>query len=407
MSGRLRTFLARPGVGIGALAATGAGLALADAGAHPRLELASLALLPAALMHVLLTFPSAGAVARQAGGVIPTLYAACAVLAVIGVRAVPGRPALNEAVAAVAAVLAFAAALALAVRLARAWSSGRRSAEGTSAQLALAGGAFAALALTARAGSGDPAWGAIAAAAPPLFLWAALARRESPGAGARAPAGLADGAQPLSLEQLARGMAHMTLKPVTAVADQLRALALRAGDRQTRGELETAVELMVQVQRMVRDVLDLSRARTGSMHRRLSAARVLEQAVADVRVRFPSASIEVTSEEATVRGDEVALRCLLINLLENAAEAGSAPARVRVRAQCRDGRYEIAVSDEGGGIAPGMRERLFQPFETSKPRGTGLGLAVALEICRAHGGTLVEEPAPGGAHFRVSLPIGA
>lgn len=398
----LRRVLAPPGAGVAALALAGAGLAAADAAGGERLRLASLALLPAALVHVLLTFPRAGVIATQAPGAIPALYALLGALAVIGIRSVPGLPALGQAVESVALVFVAAASGALIARLAHGL---RRSTARVGALGPLAGAALSIVALTVRGWRGDAAWSALAAVALPLGLWLGTERsaRVQPAFAAREDAAREETS--LSLERLARGMAHTTLKPVTAVAEQLRALSSRAGDASTRAELAAAAELMEQVRRMVRDLLDLSRARSGVGRRRLSAARVVDQAVADVRARYPGASIERAGDDATLHGDEVALRCMLINLLENAAEAGEPAARVCIRARRVEGRLEIEVTDQGPGIAPEMRPRLFEPFESSKPRGTGLGLAVAREICQAHGGVLFEEPAPEGACFRLRLPI--
>jgi signal transduction histidine kinase len=65
----------------------------------------------------------------------------------------------------------------------------------------------------------------------------------------------------------------------------------------------------------------------------------------------------------------------------------------------------VTVRDSGSGLDAEARERLFEPFFTNKPRGTGLGLAVSQAIARAHGGEIVAEPpAQGGACFTLRLP---
>jgi signal transduction histidine kinase len=65
----------------------------------------------------------------------------------------------------------------------------------------------------------------------------------------------------------------------------------------------------------------------------------------------------------------------------------------------------VTVSDNGPGIAPNIRERLFMPFASARRGGTGLGLAIARELARAHGGDLVlAESGAGGTRFRLTIP---
>jgi two-component system sensor histidine kinase PilS (NtrC family) len=97
------------------------------------------------------------------------------------------------------------------------------------------------------------------------------------------------------------------------------------------------------------------------------------------------------------------------NLLVNAAQAIREAGRAgTIRASCEpaaDGGAVLAVADDGPGIAPAARARIFTPFFTTKPRGTGLGLAVVQRIVDAHGGSVGLDSTPGlGARFTVRLP---
>ena len=109
---------------------------------------------------------------------------------------------------------------------------------------------------------------------------------------------------------------------------------------------------------------------------------------------------------ASVQGDELQLRQIFVNLIMNAVQALDAGGRVTVRLRVRGDHHVIEVSDDGPGIAPSDRERIFHAFFTTKPRGegTGLGLSTARRIAELHGGglELVDTDGPGST-FRVRL----
>ena len=101
-------------------------------------------------------------------------------------------------------------------------------------------------------------------------------------------------------------------------------------------------------------------------------------------------------------------KSLLVGLLSNAVEATPPGGEITVRAQAADGGIELAVADRGAGIAPELRSRVFEPFFTTRPNGTGLGLAVARQIVEAHGGRIdVRDRPGGGACFTIRLPAAA
>jgi len=106
-----------------------------------------------------------------------------------------------------------------------------------------------------------------------------------------------------------------------------------------------------------------------------------------------------------LRADEVMLRRVMDNLIKNAMEAIThPPGAVLLSASVpAAGKVSIVVEDTGAGIAPGLE--VFKLFETTKPAGTGIGLAVALQMIAAHGGTIAHSPrAGGGTRFVIELP---
>jgi signal transduction histidine kinase len=106
-----------------------------------------------------------------------------------------------------------------------------------------------------------------------------------------------------------------------------------------------------------------------------------------------------------VRADPDLVCQVLLGLLANAAEVVPAGGEVALEARPAADEVELAVADSGPGVAPELRERVFEPFFTTRPRGTGLGLAVARQIVEAHGGRIaVGERPGGGARFVIRLP---
>jgi two-component system, NtrC family, nitrogen regulation sensor histidine kinase NtrY len=113
--------------------------------------------------------------------------------------------------------------------------------------------------------------------------------------------------------------------------------------------------------------------------------------------------------------DRQLLRRVLINLVRNAAQAiqgqkrteGEGPGRIVVRAENLPDGYAIVVEDNGPGVPEPMRERVFDPYVTSKEDGDGLGLAIAKKIVVEHGGALTVERSRdlGGAAFTLRLPL--
>jgi signal transduction histidine kinase len=131
---------------------------------------------------------------------------------------------------------------------------------------------------------------------------------------------------------------------------------------------------------------------------------------------FQRSGIEVTwlpgCPQDEVMADPKRLKGVLLNLFVNAIEAQ--PTGGAMRVSTRVGRHDggptidVVVADAGPGVAASIRDRIFQPFFTTKPSGSGIGLAISREALRAHSGELVLDypstPAS-GATFRLILPL--
>jgi len=155
----------------------------------------------------------------------------------------------------------------------------------------------------------------------------------------------------------------------------------------------------------------LRAARTGQVvPARVDLRRVLEQAMRGAAPSFTerSATLEPLAADATaeVVGDASALEHLFLNLLINAGQALAAGGRAHVEVGSENGQALVRVVDTGAGIPGDQLASLGQPFNTTKPYGTGLGVPIARRIALAHGGELRVDSVPhAGTTATVQLPL--
>jgi two-component system, NtrC family, sensor histidine kinase HydH len=134
-----------------------------------------------------------------------------------------------------------------------------------------------------------------------------------------------------------------------------------------------------------------------------SAIELIEKSAGRARVRIAS---DLAPELPRALADPVHVHQALVNVLLNGVQAMPEGGLLEVETGLAGGALEIRVRDHGAGLPEGPVERLFEPYFTTKPGGSGLGLAVSRQIARAHGGSLAaENVAGGGALFRLSLPL--
>jgi two-component system, NtrC family, sensor histidine kinase HydH len=120
------------------------------------------------------------------------------------------------------------------------------------------------------------------------------------------------------------------------------------------------------------------------------------------------ALVRAVEPDLRVSGDESRLREVVMNLMLNALDASQRGGEVRTGARrLGPSEVELWVEDDGVGVTPELREKVFQPFFTTKARGSGLGLAIVHAIVTQHGGSVrMESSAKGGAAVRLRLPAG-
>lgn len=215
---------------------------------------------------------------------------------------------------------------------------------------------------------------------------------------------------------------------VTTLLDELRGKtydgqAVALGDESRREMLEVIDEESDRLNRFVEGLIELARIEAGELRLRLRWGAVDEVVAAALARAEPLTkghriSVEVEDELPVVRVDPHAVAEVIYTLVDNAAKYSPPGTTIRVAAARAEGEMiSIAVEDEGQGIAPGIRERVFDKFfratrdgdtGSHHPAGTGMGLAIARGIVEAHGGRIWVEGRAGAVGTRVvfTLPIG-
>jgi two-component system sensor histidine kinase PilS (NtrC family) len=207
-----------------------------------------------------------------------------------------------------------------------------------------------------------------------------------------------------SMGRLTASIAHEVRNPLSAIGHAASLLAEDLnGPAETR-LLRIVGDNVARVNRMVEDILKLSRkvqpgsepVRLGLFLAELKAEFTETHGLADDMVWIGG------SGDRTVRFDGLHLREVLVNLLGNAVRyASGQPASIRVFPVLdATGRVELHVQDDGPGITPEVRAHLFEPFYTTSSKGTGLGLYLARELCLNNGAMLDYEYRLGGSDGR-------
>lgn len=141
----------------------------------------------------------------------------------------------------------------------------------------------------------------------------------------------------------------------------------------------------------------------------LSLNQLVQDITGTISDRLKDSDSHITYQgfenDAVMRGNPMALENAILNLVENALAAIPAQAVIRIGLDKIDKQFVLTIEDNGPGIAPELREQIFDPFFSTKNQGTGLGLAIVLSVIKAHGGDIqISDSSLGGAKFLVHLP---
>ena len=206
----------------------------------------------------------------------------------------------------------------------------------------------------------------------------------------------------VALGSMSSVMAHELRNPLASLKGHAQLLVEDIVDDKQRARAERVVSEAERLEQLTTSLLDF--VRDGPIElASVTPAELVAQSLEDL----PKARVEVELSRApsSLRIDGVRLARAVHNLVDNALQATPAGKNVELGIEHEGKETRISVRDGGPGLPPGFETQIFEPFITTRVRGTGLGLAVARRIAEQHGGTLTGGNHPsGGAIFELRFP---
>jgi len=218
--------------------------------------------------------------------------------------------------------------------------------------------------------------------------------------------------QQASLDELTATFAHEIRNPIAAA----RSLVQQMGEDPTSQEnveyAKVAIDELARVERSVRHLLTYAKEEDYKFDN-VNLASVLDAALTQMKAKLEMGAVAVSRSYIggpTVRADADKLRQVFSNIIDNAIDAMANVAegrKLELSIQSnRAGLATVRIRDNGCGIADDKLAKIFNPFYTSKPNGTGLGMAVAKKVIDAHRGAIdVQSQMGAGTEFAISLPL--
>ena len=214
--------------------------------------------------------------------------------------------------------------------------------------------------------------------------------------------------------EVARRLAHEIKNPLTPIQLSAERLQFKLADKLANGDADmlargtqTIINQVQAMKRMVDDFRDYARLPAPEV-----APLDLNALIREVLGLYESSSASIDTELAddlgAILGDATQLRQIIHNLLRNAEDAleGRAGARIVIRTQQDNRHARLSLADNGPGFPVDLLPRIFEPYVTTKARGTGLGLPIVKKIVDEHQGSIEISNAPeGGARIDIRLPL--
>jgi len=223
---------------------------------------------------------------------------------------------------------------------------------------------------------------------------------------------LVQSAKMAAIGKLAAGVAHEINNPLTGIlTNSSLMLEDLAADDPRRDDLQTVVSETLRCRKIVKALLDFAR-QTRPQKAAIVPNQVVEDVLALVRNQASFRNVRVTlaldPALPPIMADGDQLRQVVLNIVLNAADAMPEGGELRIASRLGESRdtIELSITDTGPGIPAEIRDRLFEPFFSTKKTGTGLGLSIAYGLVEQHRGTIRMDGGPGrGTTFLITLPV--
>jgi two-component system sensor histidine kinase KdpD len=207
------------------------------------------------------------------------------------------------------------------------------------------------------------------------------------------------------------------LAAITGAASTLLETGPALADSARQELIETVYEESERMDRLINNLLDMTRLESGGLHPRKEWQPIQEVIGSalhhlDKRLVGREVRVDVTAELPLVHFDAISIEQVLMNLLDNALEYTPPGSPIEIKANRTEGGVAVEVLDRGPGLPSGAEQRVFEKFFRAHPvgesgrRGIGLGLAISRGIVEAHGGKITADNRPGGgARFVFTIPV--
>ena len=223
-----------------------------------------------------------------------------------------------------------------------------------------------------------------------------------------------------SLGVLAGGIAHEIRNPLSSINISISSIERACGastglEPETKEKFDRILEQMksaaAKMGLVVQRVLDYSKPfppRKESVDLNVVIEEAIRLSLSTLRKREIAVLKDLAPDLAACRVDAQMIEQVLVNLITNACQAmegAEGPKLLEIASAVQDGRIVLRVSDSGPGVPPSLREKVFDPFFTTRKDGSGIGLSFSHRIVTDNGGSLrVDTSRWGGAEFRIELP---
>ena len=207
---------------------------------------------------------------------------------------------------------------------------------------------------------------------------------------------------------------HEIRKPLMVIggfARQVESSDVLKDDGNNRHKLDIIVQEVQRLDKLLNGVRLISRPRALSEYRSLAINELLKETLELWEPMLPDGQVDFVADLAeeplmVIHGDPDRLKQVFLNLLQNAADAMQGVGTIRLTSRLKGGTSVVTIEDGGPGIPDEVREKVFDPFFSTKPEGTGLGLAVSRAIIQDHGGLIdLRSNEPHGTIVIVELPL--